>query len=67
VDSLRIVDPVLTTIARGYKNAQLISEALFPVAPMDKEGGKVPQFGKEAFRIYKTERAPRADSNEALP
>jgi len=30
--SQRVVDPVLTSIARGYKNAQYIGEGLFPVA-----------------------------------
>ena len=51
---LRIVDPVLTEIARGYKNAAYIAEALFPVVPVDKEGVIVPLFGKEAFRLWDT-------------
>lgn len=64
---LRIVDPVLTNIARGYRNAQLIGEALFPLANMDKEAGIVPLFGKEAFRLWDTERAIRAQSNVMTP
>lgn len=64
---LRIVDPVLTNIARGYRNAQFIGEALFPIAPMDKEAGIVPLFGKEAFRLWETERAIRAKSNVMTP
>lgn len=60
---LRVVDPVLTTLARGYRNAQLISEFLFPIALMDKEAGVIPKFGKEAFRLWDTERAIRAHSN----
>ncbi|MDW6764449.1 hypothetical protein RNQ22_03640 [Escherichia coli] len=27
----RVVDPVLTSIARGYKNAAFIGERIFPV------------------------------------
>lgn len=60
---LRVVDPVLTHLARGYRNAQFIGEALFPIAETDKEGVIVPLFGKEAFRLWDTERAIRAASN----
>lgn len=64
---LRVVDPVLTNIARGYRNAQYIGEALFPLALMDKEAGIIPKFGKEAFRLWETERAVRANSNIMVP
>ncbi len=63
----RIVDPVLTNYARGYTNAQLISATLFPIVPVQKEGGIIPVFDKEAFKIYATERALRANSNEMSP
>ncbi|MDH4869819.1 hypothetical protein [Pseudomonas sp. BN515] len=64
---LRVVDPVLTSLARGYRNAQFIGEALFPVAYMDKEAGVIPLFGKEAFLLWETERAIRAQSNVMTP
>lgn len=67
LSKLRIVDPVLTNLAIGYSNDELAAEALFPIAPVDKEGGKIPTFGKEAFKIYKTERALRAASNRIQP
>jgi len=60
---LRVVDPVLTKLARGYRNAGLIGASLFPIANLEKEAGIVPLFGKEAFRVYDTERALRAKSN----
>lgn len=60
---LRVVDPVLTNIARGYRNAQFIGENLFPIAEMDKEAGIIALFGKEAFRLWATERAVRAKTN----
>lgn len=63
LDNLRVVDPVLTEIIRGYSNNQLISPALFPIATVEKESGKIVQFGKQAFKIHDTERAIRADSN----
>lgn len=59
----RVVDPVLTNIARGYKNAAFIGEHIFPVVHTDKEGVTVPTFGKSAFVEYDTERAVGADSN----
>lgn len=67
LSKLRIVDPVLTNLARGYRNAQYIGEGLFPIALMDKEAGVVPLFGKEAFEVYDTERAIRAQSNIMTP
>ncbi|MEW6729027.1 MAG: major capsid protein [Pseudomonadota bacterium] len=67
LSKLRVVDPVLTNLAIGYRNASLAAEALFPIALVDKEGGRIPKFGKEAFRIYTTERALRAKSNRIQP
>ena len=67
LNNKRIVDPVLTEIARGYNNASLIGTNLFPIVTVSKEGGKIPQFNKEAFKIYNTERAIRAKSNRISP
>jgi len=64
---LRIVDPVLTNLARGYRNAAFVGESLFPIAYMDKEAGVIPLFGKEAFVVVDTERAIRAQSNIITP
>ena len=63
----RVVDPVLTNIARGFKNASHVAEHLFPIVPVSKEGGKIPEFTKESFKIYNTERAIRAKSNRINP
>ena len=46
----RVVNPLLTEISRGYSNASLIGTKLFPIVTVDKEGGKIPQFTKEAFQ-----------------
>ena len=64
---LRIVDPILSTLARGYIFPELACETLFPMVRIEKEAGELPQFGKEAFRIYQTERALRAKSNRINP
>lgn len=59
----RIVDPVLTNLAVGYTNAEMVGHHLFPFANVDKEAGKLPRFGKDSFLVYDTERALRAESN----
>lgn len=67
LSKVRIVDPVLTTLARGYSNNEFVGSALFPEVAVEKEAGKVPQFGKESFKIYNTERGLRAKSNVLQP
>ncbi|STZ75300.1 hypothetical protein [Bergeriella denitrificans] len=57
------VDPVLTRLALGYKQADFIAERVFPVVFTDKEGVRVPVFGKGSFVEYDTERAVGAASN----
>lgn len=54
----RIIDPVLTSIAQGYKNAEFVGGALFPTVPVPQRGGKITQFGKEDFMLYNTGRSP---------
>ncbi len=56
----RVIDPILSNVARGYRNAQYVGEALFPRVPVQTSGGQVLEFGKEAFRLYNSRRAPGA-------
>ena len=58
----RVIDPILSTQARGYRQAGLIANAIFPIAPVAMYGGKILTFGKEAFRLYNTKRAPGANT-----
>lgn len=60
---VRVVDPILTTHSRGYRNPDIMraGNILFPRAPIGKRGAKVIKFGKEAFRKYNTRRAPGTD------
>lgn len=60
-------DPVLTTLARGFTNPELVGTILAPIAYVPKESGKIPQFGKEAFKLYNTARAIRGASNRLAP
>ena len=67
IDELRMVDPVLTTVAQGYSNAAMISEKLFPSVSVSKLKGKIPVFGRDSFVIRESERAVRAQSNRIPP
>lgn len=67
LSNLRVVDPVLTNLAVGYTNEQFVGDQLFPFVLLDKEGGKIPKFGTEHFKVYATERALRAKSNRISP
>lgn len=67
IDTLRAVDPVLTTIAQSYSNTSFSYNALFPNVSVSKLKGKIPVFGKEAFYIRELDRAIGAKSNRIPP
>ncbi|CAM3350361.1 hypothetical protein [Paracidovorax anthurii] len=67
LSNLRVVDPVLSALALGYSNAEFVGDQLLPFVEVDKEGGKIPTFGRDAFKVYNTERALRAESNRIVP
>jgi hypothetical protein len=54
----RIVDPILTNVAQGYRNAEFVGGLLFPRVPVFVSGGQIIEFGKEAFRKYNLRRTP---------
>jgi len=57
----QVVDAILSTHARGYRNAEFISHLLFPRVTVPNRSMRVLKFGKEAFRMLNTKRAPGAD------
>ena len=65
--ALRAQDPVLTKLAQGYHNLELIGEVLMPTVEIDKEAGKIPKFGRLAFRLPSTVRNLRGTSNRLDP
>lgn len=67
MQNLRVVDAVLTSLAVGYSNETYIADIVFPLARVTKEGGKIPKFNKEHFKLFNTERALRAKSNVMQP
>ena len=56
----RVIDPILTSVAQGYQNNELVFPALFPVVPVDQRGGKIITFGREDFRLFSAGRSPGA-------
>ncbi len=67
IDDIRMIDPVLTTVAQGYSNAAMIAGGLFPIVKVTKLKGRIPIFGKEAFVVRDMQRAMRAASNRIPP
>ncbi len=59
-NSARVIDPVLSGIAQGYRHAERVGHVLFPPIPVLQRGGKVIEFGYESFYDYKAVRAPGA-------
>lgn len=57
-NTARVIDPILTGIAQGYRHVQRVGHVLFPAIPVLQRGGKVIEFGRESFYDYKARRAP---------
>ncbi len=60
---MRTLDPVLTTLAQGYSNNNLVGQYLFPIVEVSKSKGRIPSFGKSAFIKRNVERATGSSSN----
>ncbi len=54
----RVVDPVLSSIAQGYRNSEMIAALLFPRVPVELRAGNIITFGKEDFMLYGSARVP---------
>lgn len=60
----RVVDPVLTEVARGYTSQKAAAaQALFPIVSVAKAAGRIIKFGPDAFKLVSTARAPGANTN----
>lgn len=59
----RVVDPILSAVARGYKpNNAMVAEALFPIVEVGVRAGFILSFGPEDFKLINTARAPGANT-----
>jgi hypothetical protein len=66
LEDLRI-NAYLSKVARGYSNNAFIADVLFPEIDSESEKTDILEFNKEAFSIYNTDRAIRANSNVISP
>lgn len=55
---VRVVDPVLSNVALGFKDPEFIGTELFPMVTSPLSGARVIKFGKEAFMRYLLRRSP---------
>lgn len=62
-----VVDPILSTHARGYRNPEFIAPILFPSVPVPNRSMKVLRFDKSAFRLVATRRAPGTKKKRIQP
>ena len=60
----RVVDPVLTNHAVGYREPDFVGHELFPYVDVNVHGGKVVDFGDYVTETVATLRAPGADAAE---
>jgi len=60
-NTARVIDPILSGIAQGYRHVERVGHLLFPSITVLQRGGKVIEFGRESFLDYKARRAPGAD------
>lgn len=58
-----IIDPVLTNMSIGYKNAELIGEQLFPTLEVGNRTGYYYTFSKDQFRIENSRRTGISRAN----
>lgn len=60
----RVIDPILSAVAKGYEGQNLIADILFPRVPVNQRGGTIITFGREQFQIVKSVRAPGSDTKQ---
>jgi hypothetical protein len=58
LDQVRVIDPILTQLAQGYKNAEGVATFFAPSVSMNTRAGRTLVFGKEAFAAQSFLRAP---------
>jgi hypothetical protein len=58
LDQVRVIDPILTQIAQGYRNTEGVATFFAPAVSMSVRAGRTLVFGKEAFAAQNFLRAP---------
>ena len=58
---------VLSKLALGFNQAPYIGEHLMPQVIVDDIALEIPDYAKDLFRVYETERAPRTEAKIMNP
>lgn len=59
----RVLDPILTAVARGYRSPKAaVANVLFPIVPVGVRAGRILSFGPDDFKLVSTARAPGANT-----
>ncbi len=58
----RLISPILSTVAKGYINAQFVGNVLFPTVYVPSSGGQIIAFGKDALRRLNARRTPGSNT-----
>jgi hypothetical protein len=56
----RVIDPILTTMAQGFKQLELVGMNLLPFAEVVTYGGRIIEFDRACFQTYNSRRSPGA-------
>ena len=63
LSQVRVFDPVLTSVARGYTSQKAsIANALFPIVSVQSRAGRIMKFDADSFKLVGTARAPGANT-----
>ena len=58
------VDTMLSNVSLMYRNADFLSEQVFPIVPSDKQSNRYPVYGTDNLRAVADARRPGALSNQ---
>lgn len=58
LDQVRVIDPIYTQLAQGFKNAEGVASFFAPSVSMNTRAGRTLVFGKEAFAAQSFLRSP---------
>jgi hypothetical protein len=58
LDSMRIVNPILTNVAHGVRQHGFVGQLAFPPTFVDKRKGKIIRFNEDEFYLHEMRRAP---------
>lgn len=62
LDSVRIVDPILTNVAHGYRNNVFVGNLIFPLVEVQKRKGRIIRFNEDELYLHEIRRSPGSNT-----